>query len=68
MLTHHAGETHRDHGVETLAFRPIQMKIVEGRVWLAAGDVANFMACRRLTQLEGRPSRIRCRCQSVRSG
>jgi hypothetical protein len=30
----------------------IQMKITEGRVRLAAGDVANFLACRRLTQLD----------------
>jgi uncharacterized protein len=30
----------------------IQMKITEGRVRLAASDVANFLACRRLTQLD----------------
>ena len=29
-----------------------QMKITEGRVRLAASDVANFLACRRLTQLD----------------
>jgi len=28
------------------------MKIIEGRVRLAASDVANFLACRRLTQLD----------------
>src|SRR6185312_4139860 len=28
------------------------MKISEGRVRLAASDVANFLACRRLTQLD----------------
>src|SRR5436305_15332830 len=28
------------------------MKITEGRVRLAASDVANFLACRRLTQLD----------------
>ncbi len=30
----------------------IQMKITEGRVRPAASDVANFLACRRLTQLD----------------
>lgn len=30
----------------------IEMKIIEGRVRLAASDVANFLACRRLTQLD----------------
>ena len=30
----------------------IQMKITEGRVRMAASDVANFLACRRLTQLD----------------
>jgi len=30
----------------------IQMMIIEGRVRLAASDVANFLACRRLTQLD----------------
>ena len=29
-----------------------EMKIIEGRVRLAASDVANFLACRRLTQLD----------------
>ncbi len=28
------------------------MKIIEGSVRLAASDVANFLACRRLTQLD----------------
>ena len=28
------------------------MKNIEGRVRLAASDVANFLACRRLTQLD----------------
>ncbi|HEX2820007.1 MAG TPA: hypothetical protein VHO07_07575 [Streptosporangiaceae bacterium] len=28
------------------------MKITEGRVRLAASDVANFLACQRLTQLD----------------
>ena len=28
------------------------MKITEGRARLAASDVANFLACRRLTQLD----------------
>ena len=28
------------------------MKIIEGRLRLAASDVANFLACRRLTQLD----------------
>ena len=28
------------------------MKITEGRVRMAASDVANFLACRRLTQLD----------------
>jgi hypothetical protein len=28
------------------------MKIIERRVRLAASDVANFLACRRLTQLD----------------
>ncbi len=30
----------------------IQMKIIGGRGRLAASDVANFLACRRLTQLD----------------
>src|SRR5450755_1165754 len=30
----------------------IKMKIIGGRVRLAASDVANFLACRRLTQLD----------------
>jgi len=33
------------------------MKIIEGRVRLAASDVANFLACRRLTQ-EPRPDGV----------
>ena len=33
------------------------MKITEGRVRLAASDVANFLACRRLTQLDLRRAR-----------
>ena len=35
----------------------MQMKITEGRVRLAASDVANFLACRRLTQLDLRRAR-----------
>ncbi len=30
----------------------IKMKIIEGRVRVAASDVGNFLACRRLTQLD----------------
>lgn len=33
------------------------MKIVEGRVRVAASDVANFLACQELTQLDLRAAR-----------
>ena len=33
------------------------MKIIEGRVRVAASDVANFLACQELTQLDLRAAR-----------
>jgi hypothetical protein len=37
------------------------VKIVEGRLRLAASDVANFLACQQLTQLDLRMSNALCR-------
>ena len=42
----------RPAGLREAEMRGQKMKITEGRVRLAASDVANFLACRRLTQLD----------------